>query len=101
MRSPGRAIPAAAGHGETGGAALPYRVRIVTGGDRDGEMTAHHGRMSDVRRCEQCGTEFVPRREHSRFCSAECRLAWNKENARHAGVSVAALDWSLTAMSEA
>ena len=64
-------------------------------------MTAYHGRMSDVRRCEQCGTEFIPRREHSRFCSAECRLAWNKENARHAGVSVAALDWSLTAMSEA
>jgi predicted nucleic acid-binding Zn ribbon protein len=64
-------------------------------------MTAYHGRMSDVRHCEQCGREFIPRREHSRFCSAECRLAWNKANARHVGVSVAALDWSLTAMSEA
>jgi hypothetical protein len=64
-------------------------------------MTAYHGPMSDVRRCEQCGTEFFPRREHSRFCSAECRLAWNKANARHEGVSAAALDWSLTAMSEA
>jgi hypothetical protein len=57
--------------------------------------------MADVRRCEQCGTEFLPRREHSRFCSAECRLAWNKANARHANVSAAALDWSLSAMSEA
>ncbi|HEX4830164.1 MAG TPA: hypothetical protein VH478_03610 [Trebonia sp.] len=57
--------------------------------------------MSDVRRCEQCGREFVPRREHSRFCSAECRLAWNTANARSANVSAAALDWSLTAMSEA
>jgi hypothetical protein len=57
--------------------------------------------MADVRRCEQCGTEFLPRREHSRFCSAECRVAWNKANARHANVSAAALDWSLSAMSEA
>ncbi|HEX3963756.1 MAG TPA: hypothetical protein VHZ03_45140 [Trebonia sp.] len=57
--------------------------------------------MSDVRRCEQCGTEFAPRREHSRFCSAECRLAWNKANAGHSDVSGAALAWSLTAMAEA
>jgi hypothetical protein len=57
--------------------------------------------MSDVRHCEQCAREFMPRREHSRFCSAECRLAWNKANTRHPDVSVAALDWSLTAMSEA
>lgn len=64
-------------------------------------MTAYDGQMADVRRCEQCGTEFLPRREHSRFCSAECRLAWNKANSRHANVSAAALDWSLSAMSEA
>jgi hypothetical protein len=57
--------------------------------------------MSDVRGCEQCGREFTPRREHARFCSAECRLAWNKANSGHADVSGAALDWSLTAMSEA
>ena len=57
--------------------------------------------MSEVRQCEQCGTRFVPRREHSRFCSADCRVAWNKENKGHANVSTAALDWSLTAMAEA
>jgi len=64
-------------------------------------MTAYYGPMSDVRRCEECGREFTPRREHARFCSAECRLAWNKANAGHSDVSGAALDWSLTAMSEA
>jgi hypothetical protein len=57
--------------------------------------------MSEVRECEQCGTRFVPRREHSRFCSAACRVAWNKEHKGHANVSPAALDWSLTAMAEA
>jgi hypothetical protein len=57
--------------------------------------------MPDVRRCEECGTEFTPRREHARFCSAECRLAWNKANKRHPDVSGAALNWSLAAMSEA
>ena len=57
--------------------------------------------MSQVRECEQCGTRFVPRREHSRFCSADCRVAWNKENKGHSSVSTAALDWSLTAMAEA
>ena len=60
-------------------------------------MTKYHGPVSDVRRCEQCGTEFVPRREHARFCSAECRLAWNKANVGHSDVSGAALVWSLTA----
>jgi hypothetical protein len=57
--------------------------------------------MSDVRECEQCGKAFMPRREHSRFCSAECRLAWNAEHRGHASVSTAALDWSLTAMADA
>ncbi len=57
--------------------------------------------MADGRACEQCGTQFTPRREHSRFCSAACRVAWNKVHAGHASVSPAALGWSLTAMSEA
>ena len=57
--------------------------------------------MAITRACEQCGTAFLPRREHSRFCSAQCRVAWNCEHARHEGVSSAALDWSLTAMTEA
>jgi len=34
----------------------------------------------ETRRCERCGTEFVPKREHARFCSARCRVAWNREN---------------------
>ena len=24
--------------------------------------------------------EFMPKREHARFCSARCRVAWNREN---------------------
>jgi hypothetical protein len=57
--------------------------------------------MATTRACEQCGAAFIPRREHSRFCSAQCRVAWNSEHARHEGVSSAALDWSLSAMTEA
>src|ERR1700742_3281870 len=36
--------------------------------------------MADTRRCERCGREFEPKREHARFCSARCRVAWNREN---------------------
>jgi hypothetical protein len=56
--------------------------------------------MVEVRTCEQCGTEFTPRREHARFCSARCRLMWNRGDARQATVSVAALDWAINAMIE-
>src|SRR5215472_10005826 len=56
--------------------------------------------MVDIRACEQCGTEFTPRREHARFCSAGCRMAWNRGDARQATVSLAALDWSVNAMTE-
>jgi hypothetical protein len=56
--------------------------------------------MVEVRVCEQCGTEFTPRREHARFCSTRCRLAWNRGDARQATVSVAALDWAVNAMIE-
>src|SRR5947207_14440273 len=56
--------------------------------------------MVEVRACEQCGTEFTPRREHARFCSPRCRLAWNRGDARQATVSVAALDWAVNAMIE-
>ena len=57
--------------------------------------------MATTRACEHCGGAFIPRREHSRFCSAQCRVTWNSENTRHEGVSSAALDWSLSAMTEA
>ena len=54
--------------------------------------------MADTRDCEQCGTEFAPRREHARFCSARCRVAWNRENTSERAAEVSALHWSITAM---
>jgi hypothetical protein len=57
--------------------------------------------MSDRQRCEQCGTVFVPRREHARFCSARCRAAWNREHMGDPLAGASALLWSVTAMSEA
>jgi hypothetical protein len=57
--------------------------------------------MADTRECEQCGTVFAPRREHARFCSARCRVAWNRENTRDPETEVSALDWAITAMRDA
>jgi endogenous inhibitor of DNA gyrase (YacG/DUF329 family) len=57
--------------------------------------------MLDVRECALCGTEFVPAREHARFCSARCRMAWNDEHAGVAAAPAAAIDWSVAAMTEA
>ena len=62
--------------------------------------------MGDIRNCEQCGIAYVPRREHARFCSARCRVAWNRENresrqrAAYPAAEVNALQWSITAMSD-
>ncbi len=36
--------------------------------------------MAETRVCERCGTAFEPKREHARFCSARCRVAWNRES---------------------
>jgi hypothetical protein len=41
---------------------------------------------------------FTPRREHARFCSARCRVAWNRESRSDPAAEVSALDWSITAM---
>jgi hypothetical protein len=57
--------------------------------------------VANIRRCDQCGTSFVPRREHARFCSARCRVAWNRQNSTGPGPEQDALDWSSTAMREA
>jgi hypothetical protein len=57
--------------------------------------------VADTRICEQCGTVFVPRREHARFCSARCRVAWNREKLGNPAAEVNALQWSVTAMSDA
>jgi hypothetical protein len=54
--------------------------------------------VADTRYCDQCGTLFTPRREHARFCSGSCRLAWNRENTGDVRAEVNALDWSVTAM---
>jgi len=44
---------------------------------------------------------FAPRREHARFCSVRCRVAWNREEMGDPAVEVRALQWSITAMSDA
>jgi len=56
--------------------------------------------VADTRNCEQCGTSFAPRREHARFCSARCRVAWNRRNASDSPAEAGPLDWSITAMRE-
>ncbi|HUA40635.1 MAG TPA: hypothetical protein VMA32_03665 [Streptosporangiaceae bacterium] len=57
--------------------------------------------MSDIRDCEQCGTTFTPRREHARFCSARCRVAWNRADRANPSPGTSALAWAVTAMIEA
>lgn len=69
--------------------------------------------MADSRNCERCGRAFEPKREHARFCSARCRVAWNRERYhplpedRQPAVGAdgqaraSALDWSIIAMREA
>jgi hypothetical protein len=56
--------------------------------------------MGSSRNCERCGESFAPRREHARFCSPRCRVAWNRDHAGDAAAGENALDWSLSAMSE-
>jgi hypothetical protein len=56
---------------------------------------------ADTRKCEQCGTSFVPRREHARFCSGQCRAAWNHEHTGDVVAAASALAWSVTAMNDA
>jgi hypothetical protein len=57
--------------------------------------------VADIRDCEHCGAKFAPRREHARFCSARCRVAWNRENMRDPAAGASALNWSVTAMRDA
>src|SRR5260370_28403907 len=56
--------------------------------------------MADIGDCGQCGTSFVPRREHARFCSARCRAAWNREHMGDLKAEPSALAWAITAMSD-
>jgi hypothetical protein len=57
--------------------------------------------MGMLRGCELCGTTFTPRREHARFCSADCRIAWNRDNRADPVADINALTWSITAMQDA
>lgn len=41
---------------------------------------------------------FTPRREHARFCSAGCRVAWNRALTGDPVVGLSALEWSVPAM---
>jgi hypothetical protein len=43
---------------------------------------------------------FAPRREHARFCSARCRVAWNRANTNDPAHEASALQWACTAMSD-
>ena len=56
--------------------------------------------VADTRSCAQCGALFVPRREHARFCTVPCRVAWNREHLGDPAAEASALQWSITAMSE-
>lgn len=62
---------------------------------------AYHRKMDEIRECAQCGAAFVPQREHARFCSARCRMAWNREHAGVAAAPAVAIEWSVAAMAEA
>ena len=55
--------------------------------------------VTETRQCVQCGARFAPLREHARFCSPKCRIAWGRQNAGSAPGDDA-LDWSVTAMRE-
>jgi len=56
--------------------------------------------VADTWICEQCGTSFVRRREHGRFCSPPCRAEWNRQNAGDLEAGTSALQWSITAMND-
>jgi hypothetical protein len=43
---------------------------------------------------------FEPLREHERFCTARCRIAWNGQQAGGRQSGDAALGWSVTAMTD-
>ena len=42
----------------------------------------------------------MPLREHARFCSGRCRVAWNREKVGDPAIKVNALQWSISAMSD-
>src|SRR6201996_9018884 len=53
-----------------------------------------------TRGCTQCGQAFTPRREHARFCTPDCRVAWNRDHLNDAVAEERALEWSLAGMGD-
>ena len=76
------------------------KLRLPGPGGRAG-VGAYHRAVAEVRECARCGTPFTPLREHARFCSPRCRMAWNREHAGVAAAPAVAIDWSVVAMTEA
>lgn len=66
-----------------------------------GDAAQDDDMAADNRHCDQCGVVFTPRREHARFCSARCRVIWNRHHANDLPVNADTLDWSITAMWQA
>ena len=54
--------------------------------------------MTDTRMCGQCGASFTPRREHARFCSSRCRVAWNRQHVGDPPAEGGTLGWTIAAM---
>ena len=54
--------------------------------------------MTETRECKQCGASFAPRREHARFCSARCRVAWNRQHVGDPPAEGGTLGWTIAAM---
>ena len=64
------------------------------------EWPTYYRLMADIRHCDQCGRAFEPRREHARFCSAACRVAWNREHRQDPATELGALGWSVAALDD-
>ena len=58
------------------------------------------GLVAGSRRCGHCGAVFVPAHEHARFCTSDCRAAWNREHRGDPAQEASPLTWSIAAMSE-
>jgi hypothetical protein len=58
------------------------------------------GKVDVTRTCQQCGTVFEPRREHSRFCSSLCRVTWNRHNVGSRVTGDTPLSWSVVALED-
>lgn len=56
--------------------------------------------MADIRHCDQCGTVFTPPREHARFCSGRCRVAWNQQHRLDQVTELSALGWSVAGLAD-